>query len=59
MQTILAVLTSRFLFAEAELADEWRLPEWLELFTTTRIYRSGADLAVDASPRTTTCLCRR
>jgi 2,3-dihydroxy-2,3-dihydro-p-cumate dehydrogenase len=40
-----------FLFAEAELLDEWRLPEWLELFTDDAIYYVPAtDLAVDASP---------
>jgi p-cumate 2,3-dioxygenase subunit beta len=40
-----------FLFAEAELLDEWRLPEWLELFTDDAIYYIPAtDLAVDASP---------
>jgi len=34
-----------------ELLDEWRLPEWLELFTDDAIYYVPAtDLAVDASP---------
>jgi p-cumate 2,3-dioxygenase beta subunit len=28
----------RFLYAEAELLDEWRLPEWLELFQPGGVY---------------------
>jgi p-cumate 2,3-dioxygenase subunit beta len=40
-----------FLFREAELLDEWRLPEWLELFTDDAIYYVPAtDLPADASP---------
>jgi p-cumate 2,3-dioxygenase beta subunit len=40
-----------FLFTEADLLDEWRLPEWLELFTDDAIYYVPAtDLAIDASP---------
>src|SRR5437879_9637818 len=51
MQTITRTDVEDFLFAEAELLDEWRLPEWLELFTDDAIYYVPAtDLAVDASP---------
>ncbi len=42
-----------FLFREAELLDEWRLPEWLELFTDDgRYYVPSTDLGPDASPET-------
>src|SRR6266508_2291398 len=51
MQSIARTEVEDFLFAEAELLDEWRLPEWLELFTDDAIYYVPAtDLAVDASP---------
>ena len=51
MQAIARTEVEDFLFAEAELLDEWRLPEWLELFTDDAIYYVPAtDLAVDASP---------
>jgi p-cumate 2,3-dioxygenase subunit beta len=40
-----------FLFREAELLDEWRLPEWLELFTDDAVYYIPAtDLPANASP---------
>jgi p-cumate 2,3-dioxygenase subunit beta len=40
-----------FLYQEAELLDEWRLPEWLELFTDDAVYYVPAtDLPIDASP---------
>jgi p-cumate 2,3-dioxygenase beta subunit len=40
-----------FLFAEAELLDEWRLEEWLGLFTEdAHYYVPSTDLAPDASP---------
>lgn len=40
-----------FLFAEADLLDEWRLPEWLELFTEDGIYYvPSTDVAPDSSP---------
>ena len=40
-----------FLFAEADLLDEWRLPEWLELFTEDAIYYvPSTDVAPDSSP---------
>jgi p-cumate 2,3-dioxygenase subunit beta len=40
-----------FLFREAELLDEWRLPEWLELFTDDAVYYVPVtDLPPDASP---------
>jgi len=40
-----------FLFREAELLDDWRLREWLELFTDDARYLvPSTDLKVDASP---------
>ena len=40
-----------FLFREAELLDEWRLPEWLALFTDDARYLvPSTDLSQDASP---------
>jgi p-cumate 2,3-dioxygenase beta subunit len=40
-----------FLFAEADLLDKWRLPEWLELFTEDAEYLVPTmDLPSDASP---------
>jgi p-cumate 2,3-dioxygenase subunit beta len=40
-----------FLYLEADLLDEWRLPEWLELFTEDATYSVPAtDLPADASP---------
>lgn len=40
-----------FLFQEADLLDEWRLAEWLELFTEdAHYYVPSTDLAPDASP---------
>jgi len=51
MHAIARTEVEDFLFAEAELLDEWRLPEWVELFTDDAIYYVPAtDLAVDASP---------
>jgi p-cumate 2,3-dioxygenase beta subunit len=42
-----------FLFFEADLLDEWRLPEWLELFTEDATYSvPTTDLPGDASPET-------
>ena len=42
-----------FLFAEADLLDQWRLPEWLALFTEDAKYEVPCtDLAPDASPDT-------
>lgn len=42
-----------FLFLEADLLDEWRLPEWLELFTEDATYSVPAtDLPANASPDT-------
>ena len=42
-----------FLFLEADLLDEWRLPEWLELFTEDATYYVPAtDLPANASPDT-------
>ncbi|MBO6884562.1 MULTISPECIES: aromatic-ring-hydroxylating dioxygenase subunit beta [Rhodobacterales] len=40
-----------FLYAEAELLDEWRLPEWLDLFTDDATYQiPPTDIPADASP---------
>jgi p-cumate 2,3-dioxygenase subunit beta len=40
-----------FLYLEADLLDEWRLPEWLELFTEDATYSVPAtDLPPNASP---------
>ena len=40
-----------FLFMEADLLDEWRLPEWLTLFTEdAHYYVPSTDVAHDASP---------
>ena len=42
-----------FLFNEADLLDQWRLPEWLELFTDDATYEVPCtDLPADASPDT-------
>lgn len=51
MENIARTDVEEFLFKEAELLDEWRLPEWLELFTDDGIYYVPAtDLPMDASP---------
>src|SRR3954451_18649369 len=51
MQAIARTDVEDFLFGEAELLDEWRLPEWLELFTDDAIYYVPAtDVAPDSSP---------
>ena len=40
-----------FLFLEADLLDEWRLPEWFALFTEdAHYYVPSTDVAHDASP---------
>src|SRR5271167_415551 len=42
-----------FLFNEADLLDQWRLPEWLTLFTDDAKYEVPCtDLPPDASPDT-------
>ena len=42
-----------FLFNEADLLDQWRLPEWLELFTDDAEYQVPCmDLPADANPDT-------
>lgn len=51
MQNISRADIEDFLFAEADLLDEWRLPEWLELFTEDAIYYvPSTDVAPDSSP---------
>jgi len=53
MDKISRVDVEDFLFMEAELLDDWRLPEWLELFTEDATYSIPAtDLPADASPDT-------
>lgn len=40
-----------FLYEEADLLDQWRLPEWLQLFTEdASYYVPSTDLPADASP---------
>jgi p-cumate 2,3-dioxygenase beta subunit len=49
--SLLRIEVEDFLFREAELLDEWRLPEWLALFTEDAIYHVPAtDLPANASP---------
>jgi len=51
MQNVSRADIEDFLFTEADLLDEWRLPEWLELFTDDAIYYvPSTDVAADASP---------
>ncbi|MBN8962403.1 MAG: aromatic-ring-hydroxylating dioxygenase subunit beta [Rhizobiales bacterium] len=51
MQDIPRADVEEFLFAEADLLDEWRLPEWLELFTDDATYSVPAtDVPANASP---------
>jgi len=51
MQDISRAAIEEFLFAEADLLDEWRLPEWLELFTDDATYSVPAtDVPANASP---------
>lgn len=52
MQTTLTrMVVEDFLFHEAGLLDEWRLPEWLALFTEdAHYYVPSTDLPPDASP---------
>ncbi len=53
MQDISRTAVEEFLFAEADLLDEWRLPEWLELFTDDATYSVPAtDVPPNASPDT-------
>lgn len=53
MENISRTDVEDFLFNEADLLDEWRLPEWLELFTDDAVYYVPAtDLPADASPET-------
>jgi len=54
MQNVSRADIEDFLFTEADLLDEWRLPEWLELFTDDAIYYvPSTDVAADASPEKT------
>ena len=55
MHTIARTDVEDFLFAEAELLDEWRLPEWLELFTDDAIYYVPATDLPSMHRRTITC----
>jgi p-cumate 2,3-dioxygenase subunit beta len=49
-RTLLTGEVEQFLFAEAELLDEWRLHEWLELFTTGGHYLIPATDKPDGDP---------
>jgi len=50
MQSVSRVQVEDFLFSEAELLDQWRLPEWLTLFTEDARYEVPCtDLPADAS----------
>lgn len=40
----------RFLYAEADLLDEWRLPEWLELFVPEGVYLVPSTDLPDGDP---------
>ena len=49
--TVTRVDVEDFLFQEADLIDDWRLPEWLALFTDdAHYYVPSTDVAADASP---------
>ena len=51
MNTVSRSDVEDFLFAEADLLDQWRLPEWLTLFTDDAKYEVPCtDLPPDASP---------
>ncbi len=51
MQNISRADVEDFLFTEADLLDEWRLPEWLEMFTEDAIYYvPSTDVPADSSP---------
>jgi p-cumate 2,3-dioxygenase subunit beta len=51
MQTVSRSDVEDFLFNEADLLDQWRLPEWLTLFTDDAKYEVPCtDLPPDASP---------
>ena len=51
MRTATRVEVEDFLIEEADLLDEWRLPEWLEMFTDDAQYLIPAtDLPANASP---------
>lgn len=51
MHTITRAAVEEFLYQEAALIDEWRLPEWLTLFTDdAHYYVPSTDIAGDASP---------
>jgi p-cumate 2,3-dioxygenase beta subunit len=50
-ETISRADVEDFLYAEADLLDDWRLPEWLALFTDdAHYYVPSTDLPPDASP---------
>lgn len=51
MTSITRAAVEDFLFAEADLIDEWRLPEWIALFTPDAVYYvPSTDVAHDAGP---------
>jgi len=53
MQSVSRAEVEDFLFNEADLLDQWRLPEWLTLFTDDAKYEVPCtDLPADASSAT-------
>jgi p-cumate 2,3-dioxygenase beta subunit len=56
LQTITRAMVEDFLYEEAALLDEWRLREWLELFTEDATYEVPATDTPDGDPRTTLAL---
>ena len=53
MHTVSRADVEDFLFNEADLLDQWRLPEWLTLFTDDATYEVPCtDLPADASSAT-------
>jgi p-cumate 2,3-dioxygenase subunit beta len=53
MSNVTRAQVEDFLFHEADLLDQWRLPEWLELFTEDAEYNVPCmDLPADANPET-------
>jgi len=50
MQSVSRSDVEDFLFTEADLLDQWRLPEWLTLFTDDAKYEVPCNDAVDGDP---------
>jgi p-cumate 2,3-dioxygenase beta subunit len=56
LQNVTRAMIEDFLYEEAALLDEWRLREWLELFTEDATYEVPATDTPDGDPRTTLAL---